>query len=257
MVIALLTDFGTADHYVAAMKGAILSIAPAATIVDVTHDIQPQNIRAGAFILSQCFLDFPAATVFVAVVDPGVGSARKALAVGSGGFTFVAPDNGILSWVLEKGAFVAFEIANSRFMSAAVSSTFHGRDVFAPAAAHIINGTAIEEFGPKVSEPLLFDLITPLNNDDGTITGQVLHVDRFGNLITNFTIADIAGGIAKIGLGDLSVNHVFNNFEGGEAGQLFAYLGSGGFVEIALKNGSAQAKAGAVAGDTVILHLRP
>lgn len=257
MVIALLTDFGTADHYVAAMKGVILSIAPEAILVDITHEIEPQNIRAGAFVLSQCFRDFPTGTIFVAVVDPGVGTDRKALAVRTDEFTFVAPDNGILSPVIETGTFKAFEITDRKFLRSAVSSTFHGRDIFAPAAAHIFNGTSPENLGPQVTELIQLGPLMPAAKEKSRVTGQILHVDRFGNLITNLTMNDIAGGFKAIVLGDLSVTGVFNNFEDAQDEELFAFVGSGGFVEIALKNGSAQEKSGASAGDRVILHLTP
>ena len=153
MPIALLTDFGTRDYFVASMKGVILSIDPAAVIVDITHDIPPQDIPKRPLRSARVIRDFPAGTIFVAVVDPGVGSARRAILAEAGGRYFIAPDNGLLSFILDNEAAArVFEISNPEFFAADISSTFHGRDIFAPAAAHLSRGAAPAEFGPLISD---------------------------------------------------------------------------------------------------------
>src|SRR5437870_2878972 len=155
MPIALLTDFGNRDYFVGAIKGAILTVAPGAPIADITHEVPPQDIRSAAFMLGACYRDFPANTVFVCVVDPGVGSERRPIVVEAADRYFVAPDNGLLSFVVESSdESRAFEISNRRFQRPRVSRTFHGRDIFAPAAAHLCNGVKPEDFGVQV-----FDIV--------------------------------------------------------------------------------------------------
>lgn len=184
-VIALLTDFGTADHYAGAMKGVILGICPDVTLVDITHDIPPHDVLAGALELAATCKYFPAGTIFVAVVDPGVGSARRGVAADTGDYRFVAPDNGVLTQVLrEMPAKKIVELTERRYARPTVSRTFEGRDRFAPAAAWIARGTQFAALGRAVAEIHKLDIPLP-ETADNTVRGVVLRVDRFGNLVTN------------------------------------------------------------------------
>ncbi|MCX7822882.1 MAG: SAM-dependent chlorinase/fluorinase [Syntrophobacterales bacterium] len=188
-IICLLTDFGLRDGYVSSMKGVIYSIAPHVTIVDISHDIDPFCISSGAYVLYSVVPYFPSNTIFVAVVDPGVGTERKALVVEKQGNLFIGPDNGLFSWILAEGIIKAFWIdpkgLSSPYVKAEISSTFHGRDIFAPIAAHIARGVNVEELAiPLDTPPLISDWIAPKEHSTH-ITGQVVHVDRFGNLVTN------------------------------------------------------------------------
>jgi S-adenosylmethionine hydrolase len=195
-VISLLTDFGTVDPFVGVMKGVILGVNPDATIVDITHEIPPQDITGAAHHLAGSWPWFPPGTVHVAVVDPGVGSRRRAIAVSAEGHYFVAPDNGILTEVLHAAsAWRAVAITERHYLAPRPSGTFHGRDVFAPAAAHLSKGTALDNLGPEIVDPVLAPGEIP-RVEGGTIRARVVHVDRFGNLVLNVDrtiLAAIAG----------------------------------------------------------------
>jgi S-adenosylmethionine hydrolase len=255
MPIALLTDFGTKDHFVGAMKGVILGINPNAAIVDITHEVAPHDIRSAAFLLLCCYRDFPPGTIFVVVVDPGVGSERRAIAVEAGGYFFVGPDNGVFSYVLErevKG--IARELTNKAYRRPSVSTTFHGRDVFAPAAAHISKNTAFSDLGPEAADLATLPSSLPLRDAAVTIRGEVVHVDRFGNLITNLRPEDL-GKRFRLQIGTHSVDRVFSHFAEGPEGTPFLIEGSTGFMEIAVRNGSASELLQINSGDAAILHL--
>jgi S-adenosylmethionine hydrolase len=184
-VIALLTDFGTADHYAGTMKGVILGICPDATLVDISHDIPAHDVLAGALELAAAYRYFPVGTIFVAVVDPGVGSARRGLAADTGDYRFVAPDNGVLTQVLrETPAKKIVELTERRYARPTVSRTFEGRDRFAPAAGWLAKGTQFPALGRPVSEIQKLDIPLPEAGPD-SVRGVVLRVDRFGNLVTN------------------------------------------------------------------------
>jgi S-adenosyl-L-methionine hydrolase (adenosine-forming) len=184
-VIALVTDFGTRDHYAGTMKGVILGICPDATVVDITHDIPPHDVTAGALELAAAFRYFPAGTIFVAVVDPGVGSARRGFAADTGDYRFVAPDNGVLTQVLrETPAKKIVELTERRYARPTVSRTFEGRDRFAPAAAWLAKGIQLSALGRPISDVHRLDIPLP-EEGAGTVRGVVLRVDRFGNLVTN------------------------------------------------------------------------
>ena len=184
-VIALLTDFGAADHYAGTMKGVILGICPDVTLVDITHDIPPHDVMAGALELAAAYKYFPVGTIFVAVVDPGVGSARRGVAADTGDYRFVAPDNGVLTQVLrEAPAKKIVELTERRYARPTVSRTFEGRDRFAPAAAWIAKGTQFAALGRAVTEIQKLEIPVPEIAPD-TVRGVVLRVDRFGNLVTN------------------------------------------------------------------------
>ena len=261
-MITLLTDFGLSDYFVPAVKGAILTINPGARIIDITHDIAAHDIHAAAFTLGACYDNFPPGTVHVVVVDPGVGSERRAIVAEAGGYFFVGPDNGVFSFVYDRESNPrVFHNTNHYLFRQPVSATFHGRDVFAPIAAHIANGAAPKEIGVEIEDYVRFEIPRPqLTETQGVIEGRIIHIDRFGNLVTNFTEAELnPGDIApstKLHIGGREVRR-FNAYfaQAGEIDQeeLFAYPGSAGFWEIALWRRSAAELINARCGDEVIL----
>ena len=243
-VITLLTDFGTADSYVAEMKGVLLRLAPGAVVVDATHDVAPGDIAAGAFLLGRTWPAFPVGTVHLAVVDPGVGTARRALAVDAGGHRFVGPDNGLLSRPLEAPNAKAVSLATPP----GASPTFHGRDLFAPAAARLALGAALRDLGPAVPDPVRLAR-PPLVREGVDIVGVVVHVDRFGTLITNIPGARVAAdAVVRIGPYDLELKTTFGDVA---AGDPVAIVGSGGTVEIAVRDARADVTLGATRGAAV------
>jgi S-adenosyl-L-methionine hydrolase (adenosine-forming) len=259
-VITLLTDFGTADGYVAAMKGVILSSAPDVPIVDVTHDIPPQDVQAGAFTLLAFAELFPIGTIHLAVVDPGVGSTRRGIAARCGGRLLVGPDNGLFSYLLERdGDALVFELAERRFFREPVSATFHGRDVFAPVAASLARGLPLDELGPRVRDPVRLPPIRTERREDGTRVGAVVHVDRFGNLVTSISRADLpeaAEAGATLSVDGQPVAGIRRFYaEPGIGARPFGIWGSAGFLEISVNGGSAAERLGVARGATV--HLRP
>src|SRR3954469_15734453 len=192
MLITLLTDFGTADYFVGAMKGVILSINGDARIVDLTHEIPPHDIMSGAFTLAAACRNFPAGTIHVAVVDPGVGSARRPILVSSRHQLFVGPDNGLFSFIYQDEADKrVIHLTNESFFRRPVSATFHGRDVFAPVAAALSKGVAPEEFGPAIKDYVRLPEIKPRPLGAGQLEASVIHLDRFGNCVTNLTRQEI------------------------------------------------------------------
>ncbi|MBI4514083.1 MAG: SAM-dependent chlorinase/fluorinase [Gemmatimonadetes bacterium] len=252
-IVTLLTDFGTADGFVAAMKGVILSIAPQARVIDAVHDIAPGDVEAAAWVLDQYFFLYPEGTVHVAVVDPGVGTERRALAARLEGRYLVAPDNGIGTRVFRRAARLeCVSIENPTFMRPEISRTFHGRDIFAPAAAHLASGVPLGELGPVLPDPVRLDLPEPrrIEGEDGgpvRLEGHVVHVDRFGNLITDIPAAWLEShswvvSLEKAG-GASSVQQVPLRRTYGEVarGELVAVIGSMGTLEVAVREGSAAA----------------
>jgi S-adenosylmethionine hydrolase len=238
-IITLLTDFGLRDHFVAAMKGVMLSLNPALNLVDISHLIPPQDVFSGAFTLWQTCFCFPPGTIHLAVVDPGVGSTRKALAVSAGGHHFVAPDNGLLTYVLNaREDFTAYEITADHYFLKPVSTTFHGRDVFAPIAAWISRGIPLHQIGPELQNPIRLKVPAIKRVQDALVQGSVLAVDRFGNLITNLKPEDVLG-FAKILAGQREITAIHESYGEGNAGELFIVPGSTGYLEIAVKDGSA------------------
>jgi S-adenosyl-L-methionine hydrolase (adenosine-forming) len=236
--ISLLTDFGTADYFVGAMKGVILSINPQAVVVDITHEIPAQDVAAGAFTLFAVYDTFPAGTIHVAVVDPGVGSRRRPIVVSSRDHLFVGPDNGLFTYIYDRD-FQAFHITASQYFRQPTSNTFHGRDIFAPIAAALSNGIDPASLGPRISDPVRLSI---------PVTPTVIHIDHFGNLITN--IRQLPEGASLLVNGRLIT--AFRSFFGEESGEEpFAIWGSAGLLEIAVNGGSAAESLGAKRGDRI------
>lgn len=274
-ILTLLTDFGTEDEYVGVMKGVILSIAPGLSLVDLSHRIPPQDVRRAALLLSNAVPYFPPDTVHLAVVDPGVGTERRPLAIRTPRGTFVGPDNGLFSWVLaETPEWTAVEIRETAYRLARVSFTFHGRDLFAPAAAHLAAGLPLERLGPRVTDPVM--LPPPrLEMSAGALEGEVLYADRFGNLVTSIgrfrwdgdrlvlvpafrpTSAEwtVGAAAARILLPGAVLPGVRRTYGEVAVGDPLALVGSSGFLEIAVRQGSAAAVLGAVAGTPVRVEV--
>lgn len=254
-LITLTTDFGLADSYVGAMKGVILGIDPTATIVDISHDIAPQDVQEAAYVVYTAYPYFPPDTIHVVVVDPGVGSRRRAIALRAAQACFVAPDNGVLSYVLAReGMKEAVSLTHSRYHRPTVSHTFHGRDIFAPVAAHLARGVPLAELGEPVTEIFTFPLPQPQVLPDGGVVGHVLHVDRFGNLILDVREEDciLSEGLV-LELAGHRIQGLGRTFTDVPAGELVAYIGSSGHLEIALREGNAAQSLGMKRGDKIQL----
>jgi S-adenosylmethionine hydrolase len=256
-IIALLTDFGTRDHYVGAMKGAALSICPDATLVDITHDIPPQDVLTGALALAAACPYFPPGTIFVAVVDPGVGTARRGIAAEAGGLRFVAPDNGLISVALRGLAQPAIvELAARHYARGAISRTFEGRDRFAPAAAWLATGVRLADLGPAVRDPI--DLKVPGAAVAGDrLWGAVLLVDRFGNLVTSIERAPFdafaSDARVEVAAGPHRVGGIVATYADVPHGTPCALFGSTGRLEIALSGGSAAERLALSRGAPVVV----
>jgi len=252
-VITLTTDFGMRDTYVAEMKAAILSITRDVHVVDITHEVAPHDVLEGALALEAAAPRFPTATIHVAVVDPGVGTARRGLAVASGDQVFIGPDNGLFTPFLGGAPWRAFELRAEQFRAAGVSRTFHGRDVFAPAAAHVARGLEPGRLGPIVTDPVL--LAWPRARvTEGRVGGAVVHVDRFGNLVTSIdgdTIALLGSGVTvRVGGRILPLVQTYGELARGSAGAL---VGSRNRLEIAVNAGSAATMLRARRGSPVVV----
>ena len=270
-VITLTTDFGTGDAYVASMKGVILTVNPEAVIVDICHTIEPQNVLQAAFILSTACKYFPAGTIHLAVVDPGVGSQRKALILKTPTAFFLAPDNGVLSYIIDEAdkrqaspiaakpelrklgaGLEAIAITNQDFWHKPVSGTFHGRDVFAPVAAHLSLGTPVHKFGDSLSHVYALHIPRPYNNDQGDLIGRVLHTDNFGNLITNIKSSDLPAEKITVAIGKQRIQGISQFYA--ETEDMAAIIGSSGYLEISLKNGNAADFLGVKTGNEIKLE---
>jgi S-adenosylmethionine hydrolase len=257
-MIALTTDFGTRDWFVGTMKGVIARVAADSIVVDLTHEIAPGDIRAGAFALRASYRYFPKGTVHLVVVDPGVGTARRALAVRTQNYVFVGPDNGVLSWALAREKITAIHaIENQEYCLQPVSQTFHGRDIFAPAAAHLSAGVKVGDLGPKLKT--CAELAWPrLRVEANSIQGEVMYIDRFGNAITNIdsaALASLHGSSLRVFLGKADLCRIESAYGSVGAGQPLAVLGSSGFLEIAVNGGSAYQVLGLEVGTAI--GLRP
>ncbi|MSQ14362.1 MAG: S-adenosyl-l-methionine hydroxide adenosyltransferase [Dehalococcoidia bacterium] len=281
-IITMLTDFGESDGYVASMKGVVLVIDPSATLVDITHQIRPQDVMAAAFVIDTAYSYFPKGTIHVVVVDPGVGSNRSALLVCVPDYCFVAPDNGVLTNVVSRwlptvgppflsvvetedkrslhrvelphGSPISiYRLTDERYFLRAVSQTFHGRDIFAPVAAHVSRGIPPEDIGERINHIHLFSLPVPQSNGD-LITAEVIHIDRFGNMITNLLPPEIAGEITTVAVAGHVISGLSKSYLDG--GDLLAIIGSSGRLEIAARNGSAAAVLGLGVGAKVEVRVQ-
>ncbi len=274
-IITLTTDFGTADAYVAAMKGVILTINPEATIVDICHSIKPQNIFEAAFIISTAYSYFPEGTIHIVIVDPGVGSSRKAIILKTRSAFFLAPDNGVLSYIIAETSSTsvsesldkdlrlkqqrlgpettAVAITNPKYWRQPVSTTFHGRDIFAPVAAHLSLGTPLSNFGRKLNQIHVFRIPRPYREACGNITGLIIHIDHFGNLITNIKSTDLPSRQVTISVGTNSIKGVSSFYAQGKG--LIALIGSSGYLEVSLVGGSAAEILNARVGDKITINL--
>ncbi len=268
-VITLLTDFGLADAYVGAMKGVVLGINPQATLVDLTHDVAPQDVLQGAFTLSTAWRYFPAGAIHVAVVDPSVGTERRAILLEGQGHLFLAPDNGMLTFILPTEethsspfqpyqarvpeGFRAYALTNPKYWRSPVSATFHGRDVFAPVAGHLSLGVPPQECGEPVDT--LMRLAVPVPRwQEGKLAGHVLHIDRFGNVVTSIRAEELASQLdVEVKIGGATVRGLVSAYA--KANGLSALIGSHGYLEVALTNGGAARTLGVKVADEVEVRL--
>lgn len=259
-LITLLTDFGTADYFVAAVKGVILAISPRANLVDITHDIPPQDIEAGAFTLLAAHSSFPAGAIHIAVVDPTVGSSRRAILIEACQQFFVGPDNGIFSYICDRQETAGvFHLNKEKYFRHPVSATFNGRDVFAPVAAALSTGLKPEKLGTRITDYVRLPPLKAEISQDGKLKARIIHIDRFGNCVTNITQHDLTNEMIRAGA-RLSIKgksvKTFKNFFAEETknrDKVFGIWGSAGFLEIAATNESAAKLLKARRGDSVIV----
>jgi S-adenosyl-L-methionine hydrolase (adenosine-forming) len=259
-IITLLTDFGAADYFVGAMKGAILSVNPRAQIADITHEIPPHDIYEAAFTLLAAYSSFPPKTIHVAVVDPGVGSDRRPILVASRDYFFVGPDNGLLGYVFEREEQVrVFHLTNEKYFGERVSTTFHGRDIFAPVAGAVSNGIEPEQLGREITDYVRLEPLSLRNVGAGRLEAYVIHVDRFGNCITNITRNSLTEEMlikgARLSVCGREIRSLRKFFaeEGATQSELFAIWGSAGFLEIAAFKASAASILGIDRGERLLL----
>ncbi|WP_287586290.1 S-adenosyl-l-methionine hydroxide adenosyltransferase family protein [Candidatus Borrarchaeum sp.] len=259
-ILGLLSDFGTKDGYVAAMKGVIYEISSAITIVDISHDIDKQDVRHGAFVLATAAPFFPDETVFVCVVDPGVGTIRKGIVVEGKEHLYVGPDNGILMLAAEhEGIQHVYEITNRKYMRHEISATFHGRDIFAPVAAYLATGTCPEEIGKEIFDYIVLSW-TKVEIKNKKISGGVLHVDGFGNIITNITLDDLKqegiefGDVLNVQIKE-QVNKIafYETYGKTQPGEFLGLIGSTGFFELAINQSNAAHKLDVSTGDIITI----
>jgi S-adenosyl-L-methionine hydrolase (adenosine-forming) len=257
-MVGLLTDFGTADGYVGVVKAVILGIAPGVPLVDLSHEIPPQDVRGGAWVLHTLWRYLPEGTICLAVVDPGVGTERRPVAFVSEGRVFIGPDNGLFSYVLDAAPVEsAVELANPAYRLPMQSTTFHGRDIFAPAVGHLAAGVALAELGPK-TEPASLERFRPPHPEEHPqgLLGHVVHVDRFGNLITDFG-PELAHAVlddprVSLRVGPAEIGARASTFATAPANMPFALVDSSGHLAIAVREGSAAARLGAGTGTEVL-----
>lgn len=261
-IVTLTTDFGLNDHFVGAMKGVILEIVPEAAIVDISHAVQAFDVLDGAIAISQAYSYFPTGTVHVVVVDPGVGSTRRPIIASSDGYHFVAPDNGVLSMIYAKEERIHVRhVTSDHYFRQPVSNTFHGRDIFAPVAAYLAKQVDSHKFGEEIEDYVKFAAPRPKPAGENRIRAVVLKVDRFGNLITNVTPQDVPALFSekpsafKIGVGSKEVTEIRTSYAEGTPGQVFAILGSMGYLEIAANRAPATQITGANKGSEVNIVL--
>jgi S-adenosylmethionine hydrolase len=252
-IITLTTDFGLADGYVGIMKGVILGIARDVALVDLSHEVPPQDVREAVYLLYGAAPYFPDGAIHLAVVDPGVGSERRALIVRTSHALYVGPDNGLFTRPLDEPGAQAWELNRPEYWLPHVSRTFHGRDIFAPVAAHLANGAPPGEMGRLIADPVRLSLAGPSRAPDGALRGHVVHVDRFGNLITDVPAAWLAGTGWQCRIADETIVEISDTYADAPLGTLLMLFGSAGTLEIAERNGNAARRLGVRAGEEVIL----
>lgn len=257
-IITLTTDFGTSDHFVGVMKGVILGIAPGVEIVDITHEIHAFEISEGAFVVSETYPHFPKGTIHVVVVDPGVGTARRPILVEAAGQFFVGPDNGVLSMVYSREKSKVRTITAERFFRKPVSNTFHGRDVFAPCAAHLAAGALPVRFGKTIDDYLSAGFQKPNRTAKRSWSGTILKIDHFGNLITNFHVNDFPDLDLRpfeMQVGIKKLNRLALNYADAAPGDVSIIVGSSGYLEVASNQSSAARSLGCGVGAPVDLTV--
>ena len=258
-IITLMTDFRMSDHYVGVMKGVILNINPQAHIVDITHAIPPQDIHGAAFLIDSAYRYFPTGTIHVIVVDPGVGSERRAIVCQTETACFVCPDNGILTHILHNAEHVrTVTVENSAYFLPQVSNTFHGRDIFAPIAAHLSRGVPIDKLGNPVAQPVQLPIPKPQVTDK-TVIGQVIWIDSFGNLVTNIS-HEILGSLegrdrVVIHAGSAKIDRLNRSYAESAVGEALAIVGSFHRLEISINQDNAAQVLGLARGDTITICL--
>jgi S-adenosylmethionine hydrolase len=261
-LITLTTDFGLNDHFVGTIKGVILDIAPEAEIIDICHAVQAFDVLDGALTIAQAYSYFPNATVHMVVVDPGVGTARRPIVLSTGRHYFVAPDNGVLSLVYAREERLQVRHINAaHYYRQPVSNTFHARDIFAPVAAYLAKGVEVAKFGEEMTDFVRFNAPKPKATDGNTLRGVVLKVDRFGNMITNFTPQDVPALFQanppafKILVGKCEISEIHANYAEGAPNEVFGILGSMGYLEIAANRAAAAQIIGTGKGSEVNIVL--
>lgn len=258
-IITLITDFGLQDGYVGVMKGVMANINPLANVIDISNTIAAQDIFQAAFVLNKSYNYFPKGTIHVVVVDPGVGSDRKILCLKTEDYLFLAPDNGVLSLVITKeGSPSIREVTNGKFFLPTISNTFHGRDVFAPVAAHLSNGVNHKELGERVEKIKKIDLPKPILSPDGKLTAEIIYVDSFGNLITNVNekvVDRMKVGLERVSItmGRRRISGICNSYTDVGDNEALAIFGSSGYLEISVNRGSAGDVFKLKKGDKLIL----
>jgi S-adenosylmethionine hydrolase len=257
-ILTLTTDFGLSDHYVASMKGVILNLCPQAQIVDISHDVKPFEISEAAYLIAQAYSSFPRKTVHVVVVDPGVGTARRPILMEAAGQRFVAPDNGALAMIYSRETHKIRLISNAKYFRQPVSRTFHGRDIFAPVAAHVAAGEPPSRMGKVIQDYLRPVFEKPQRTGKRTWVGRILKIDRFGNVVTNFQASefpDLERRSFSLLLGPRQVVVMAHTYAECAAGELFLIEGSSGYLEISVGQASAASQIGCEAGAAVELTV--
>ena len=257
-IVTLTTDFGTRDHFAGVLKGVVLRICPTAKVVDISHEVHPFEISEGAFLLAQAYRYFPAKTIHVAIVDPGVGSARRPILVQAANQYFIGPDNGVLTMVYSGIPHKVREITNEKYFLQPVSRTFHGRDIFAPCAAHLAAGARPATFGKLIDDHLKPSFTEPNRTAKRVWVGTVLHIDRFGNLITNLHVenfGDVRVRPFEIAIGTQHLTRLALTYAEVDPGEPFVVVGSSGYLEIAANQASAARMLGCGVGAPCELTL--
>jgi len=256
--IALISDFGNTDHYVGTMKGVMLSICPEICFVDICHEIAPQDVSHAAFVLKESYPFFPIGTIFLIVVDPGVGSRRKRLIISCEDYTFVLPDNGIIGPVFSRlNRPKVYEITEEEHFLTPASRTFHGRDIFAPVTGRLACGFSPEKFGRRTERFNIHPFPKPVfDRESLNLSGVIVHIDHFGNIVSNISSEDlnVFKDSIDIALGNRSISRIIPSYSDGRPGELVALISSGGFLEIAVAGSSAKELLGVKTGDKIIVR---